>query len=42
MPAPTRAASNSGSTKRAVTAPVTRPYVLARRDHPAASNALNS
>src|SRR3954452_13202524 len=42
MPAPTPAASNSGSTKRAVIAPVTRPYDLARRDHPAASNALNS
>ena len=42
MPAPTQAASRSASTKRAVIAPVTRPYVFARRDHPAASNALNS
>ena len=42
MPASTWAAANSGSTKRAVIAPVTRPYVLARRDHPAASNALNA
>ena len=42
MPAPTRATSRSASTKRDVIAPVTRPYVLARRDHPAASNALNS
>jgi hypothetical protein len=25
-----------------VIAPLTRPYVFARRDHPAASNALNS
>src|SRR5439155_25524483 len=41
MPAPTPAASNRGSTKRAVIAPVTRADVLARRDHPAASNALN-
>jgi hypothetical protein len=42
IPAPTPAASRSESTKRAVIAPLTRPYVLARRDHPAASNALNS